>query len=121
MSDDSRLRWVWQNRKRVPRERLVGDLLAFKARELQSGEEELARGVASAIAGIVDQDFMRHCRIGSLSNGAIVVNVDEPALVCPMRLRWLDVLSGALRRSGPGRAIRSIVFRYDKAGVVIRQ
>jgi hypothetical protein len=121
MPADLQLGWVHQNRTRRTRERRAGDVLGSLAREVRPAEAEHLRAVISTVASLVDQAFMRHCRLASLSKAAMVVNVDEPALVCPMRLRWLDALRKTLCMGRPGQGVRSIIFRYGTTGVIIRQ
>ena len=120
MPADLQLGWIHQNRSRRTRERRAGDVLGSLAREVRPADAERLHAVISTVASLVDQAFMRHCRVATLSKTAMVVTVDEPALVCPMRLRWLT-LRKTLCVGRPGRGVRSIIFRYGTTGVIIRQ
>ena len=119
MHTDIRLGWVQRNRVRKTRERRVGEVLGVLAQRPELSESGLSQFVASTIAGLVDQEFTRHCRIATSDNGIMVVNVDEAALVCPMRMRWLNALCGALSIRRRQRPLTSVVFQYGKIGVRI--
>ena len=119
MPADSRIGWVQQNRVRKARVRRVGKVVGALAQALEVPESAVARAAASMVAGLVDQEFVRHCRIAASESGGIVVNVDEVALVCPMRMRWLNALGAALSQGGRQRPVAGVVFQYGKTGVQI--
>ncbi len=117
MHCDSRLQWIQANRGKkeraqraaVPIQRLVENMLAGTG-------VEAAKRVASVAADIVDEEFRTHCRIWSIQRGAVIVHVDDPTLVSPMRLRWLGPLRERLVSVKAGHLAHGIIFRYGEAG-----
>ncbi len=96
MTVDHRLSWVQSNRKRAEHATPIGELVAKMAASMPArGDAEEA---AAVIADLVDDEFRKHCRVAGQRNGPWVVNVDAPALVYPMRLRWSARLREALRQ-----------------------
>ncbi|MFQ5590601.1 MAG: DciA family protein [Phycisphaerae bacterium] len=120
MFSDGRLAWVQRNRVRrgCSRERRLGYLAASVARGLHLAGDELAPTAASIIAEVVDEEFKAHCRLASVHNGRIVINVDQPALVYHMRMRWLELLTAAFSADKAARSIVRVVFEYGEGGVV---
>lgn len=119
MAADVRLWWVQKNRTKKARGRRVGDVLGVLARGPQLSVSDAPQVAASVVGRLVDQEFMSHCRIASLSGGTMVINVDEAALVYAMRMRWLDTLRSALPIRGTQPVVTGVVFRYGKTGVAI--
>ena len=117
MTVDRRLSWVQSNRRRAERATPVGQLVAKMAASLPARGE--AEEVAAVMADQVDGEFRKHCRVAGQRNGPWVVNVDAPALVYPMRLRWSARLREALSRAGGRRLERELLFVYGSAGVDI--
>lgn len=117
MHCDSRLKWIQLNRGKkeraqraaVPIQRLVENMLA-------GAGVETAKRVALLATDIVDEEFRTHCRIGSGQRGAVIIYVDDPTLVCPMRLRWSEPLRERLVSVKAGHLAHGIVFRYGEAG-----
>ncbi len=117
MQSDPRLKWIQANRRKtervqrasVPIQRLTESMLA-------GAGVEGAKRVALEAAAIVDDEFRAHCRIWSADRGALIVYVDDPALVWPMRLRWSGPLRERLVSVKAGHLAHGIVFRYGEAG-----
>ena len=120
MDDDTRLQWVMRNRTRRSRVRPIGESLQRCSAQLGAATEA-ARGVAAAIAPVVDADFREHCRVGLADGGTCVVSVDSPSLVYSMRQRWLSPLRTELTKAGSGRWGRKIVFVAGTGGVRVDQ
>ncbi len=117
MTLDRSLSWVQSNRRRAERATLVGQLVAKLAASMPARGE--AEEVAAVMADLVDGEFRKHCRVAGQRNGPWVVNVDAPALVYPMRLRWSARLREALSQAGGRRLARELLFVYGSAGVDI--
>ena len=94
MHTDIRLGWVQKNRVRKARERRVGEVFGVLAQRPELSESGLSQFVASTVAGLVDREFARHCRIATSDNGIMVVR-------------------------GRQRPLTSVVFQYGKIGVRI--
>ncbi len=119
MSVDVRLGWVQRNRTRRTNEHRAGDILGALARRERLSANDAVLAVASTVARLVDREFMTHCRIASVSKGTMVVNVDAPALVYPMRMRWLDTLRTALCKRRTRTLVAAVVFQHGKTGVLV--
>ncbi len=117
MTVDRRLAWVQSNRRRAERATLVGQSVAKMTASMPARGE--AEEVAVIMADQVDDEFRKHCRVAGQRNGPWVVNVDAPALVYPMRLRWSARLREALLQAGGRRLARELLFVYGSAGVDI--
>jgi len=72
-------------------------------------------GLPEASDALVDDDFRRHCRVGTLRSGVLLVEVNESRLVPVMRARWAGVLPGRLQRLGVRPLIRAVEFRAAAA------
>ncbi len=117
MTLDRSLSWVQSNRRRAERATPVGQLVAKMAESMSARGE--AEEVAVVMTDLVDDEFRKHCRVAGQRNGPWVVNVDAPALVYPMRLRWSARLREALSQAGGRRLGRELLFAYGSAGVDI--
>ena len=119
MSCDEELTWIQRNRTRPPRERQAGEVMErLVDRECAQAFERCGE-IAVVLAGCVDDEFRRHSRVAGFSSGVLTVNVDEPALVYPTRLRWASVLCDVLRRCRPQGVISRVVFEYGRTGMRI--
>ena len=101
------LSWVQQNRARRTCMNHAGLLVARVAEQLQQGSSPAGAELAAVLAGVVDEDFKAHCRVGGVRGGKLVVTVDHPGRVAPMRLRWLSRLQEIGSRNGRGRQVGS--------------
>jgi len=120
MQSDAQLKWVHRNRKREERVRHTGAAIQHTIQEVVSGTDvTTAKEVASAIAGVVDGEFRVHCRIYVSEQGALIVHVDEPALVYVMRVQWLEVIRKGLSGIRSTTLTNGIIFRYGSAGVQV--
>lgn len=86
---------------------------------LRGQDSRAAREVLIMLADMVDEEFRRRCRVLVESRGTLVVNVDSPALVYPMRLRWAPALHDLLMGTRRASPIRRIVFEHGTAGLCI--
>ena len=120
MQSDARLKWVHRNRKCKERVRHAGAAIQRTIQEVVSGTDvTAAKKVASAIAGVVDSEFRVHCRIYVSEQGALIVHVDEPALVYSMRVQWSEVIRNSLSGVRSTTLTTGIIFRYGGAGVQV--
>ena len=118
MDDTRALNWVQRNRMRGWRSRVavpVGDLAAGFAREAQEVDIELLRAADAVIRDVVDAGLAAHCRVGGLSGGTLVLYVDQPALVFPLRTRWSARLRGAMARIDTLRGVKQLRFEWKAA------
>jgi len=119
MSQDDRLKWIQANRTRRDRTLRVGDTIErLVDLAAGSGAEEVSR-VAAIVSDLVDDDFRRCCGLVFGEEGVVVINVDHPTLVQPMRLRWLVTLREALVGRRIPTPVRRVVFAYGEGGVVL--
>jgi hypothetical protein len=93
---------------------VLADRVADRVRALDA--DGPAR-IAAAMAGIVDDEFRAHCRVGRVSASHLVVHVDAHDLVYSMRVNWLFRLRHAL--GGGGGRFARIEFRYGLDGVAV--
>lgn len=80
---------------------------------------DAARGVAVVLADYVDEEFQRHCRI-VVRGRTVVINVDAPTLVYPMRMRWLSRLCEIMANSNR-RGVDRVVFEFGTAGISVME
>ena len=120
MHHDPRVEWIQANRTRKNPVQPVGAAVERVTAQLLQGRElQAAREAVMAIAAVVDEEFRRRCRVVVEERGTLVVNVDSPALVYPMRLRWTSVLRDVLARTRSASPIRRIVFEHGTAGMSV--
>ncbi len=116
MDDASQLDWVARNRARTDRRQLAGDVIAKVAERLGWQSEEPAGRVAEILAGVVDEEFRRHCRVGRVVRGVLTLEVDEPACVSMLARQWSSrVLEAVGSRRGRG-TIGKVVFEAGSCG-----
>ncbi len=122
MYHDGRLKWVQTNRSGKDRVRPIGTRVERLVEEVLRGtRNKLAEQLASVVACAVDDDFKLHCRLCMAEHGVLIVHVDNPVLVYPMRLRWWSVLRESLSRITGTCRIGRVVFRCGSAGVRVKQ
>ncbi|RME37273.1 MAG: hypothetical protein D6788_09845, partial [Planctomycetota bacterium] len=68
--------------------------------------------VVSDVAEKVDQTFKEHCRLSLTESGELLVSVDDPAWIDPLRRRWQ-------RRLTEVRGIRRVRFQPGSGGFAI--
>lgn len=120
MEHDPRLEWIQANRTRKARVQPVSAAIQRITEQLLRGQDSrAAREVLMIVAGTVDEEFRRRCRVLVESRGTLVVTVDSPALVYPMRLRWAPALHDLLVGARCASPIRRIVFEHGTAGLCI--
>jgi hypothetical protein len=114
----SRLEWVQRNRTRRERTASIGAATGRFVRDLWTQTVEPAQQAADALAEIVDEDFRRHCRVAEWARGQLAIQVDEPAMLVVIRLKW----ASRIKRELPGRLSRRlnrVVFSQGRAGVPV--
>ncbi len=120
MHCDPRLKWIQANRRTKDRmQRAFVPIQRLTENMLSGAGVEAARQAALVVADIVDDEFRVHCRLWSAGRGTLIVQVDNPALVCAMRLRWSGPLNEGLSTVKTGRLTGGIVFCYGEAGIRI--
>ncbi len=119
MSRDGRLKWIQANRTRRDRTRRVGEMIERLVEQAAGTGAEEASRVAAIVADLVDDDFRQCCRLVFGEEGVVVINVDHPTLVQPMRQRWLVSLREAMVGRRTPTRIRRIVFAYGEVGVML--
>ena len=97
----------------------AGFLVARVAERLQQETLPACAELAAALAGVVDMDFKAHCRVAGLRSGKLLLMVDHPARLAPLRLRWLCRLQEIMSRKSRGRRVAGVVFELGNAGVRI--
>ncbi len=116
MDDTSQLDWVARNRARTDRRQLAGDVVAKIVDRLGRQSEEPAGRVAEILAGVVDEEFRRHCRVGRVVAGTLAIQVDEPACVSVFTRRWSLCVLEAVRSCRGCGSIRQVVFEVGSYG-----
>jgi hypothetical protein len=112
---DRRLYWVARNRSRRDPTKSAASFVVDLARQLESQQGDFAFAL-DAVSSQVDEDFRRHCRLGSVGNGVLVVLVNDAGMVAPVRLRWAGMLLRGLHQTREGTKIRRIHFEYGDGG-----
>jgi len=116
METDRRLHWVMANRTprgEIPR---VGEMIGGLAEGALRRDRKQRTQLASLLADCVDQEFRRHCRIGDLNHGTLIIEVDEPGLISILRARWSSKIESALRRGGAKTGTGRVLFRFGRCG-----
>lgn len=103
--------------KHIRKDRMqrVGTSVGQLIEEAVGRGADAAREIATVLAGCVNEEFQRHCRV-VVRGRTLVINVDAPTLVYPMRMRWLSKLCEVLSSSNR-RAVIRVVFEYGTAGI----
>src|SRR3972149_8638772 len=116
MQRDRRLEWVKTNR--APRDtapRVGTCITGLVDRALKQDGAERSR-LAAILAGEVDEEFRRHCRLGEVRGEVLIIQVDEPGLVSAMRLGWGSRVLSILRERGPRQGVRRVSFEFGRSG-----
>jgi hypothetical protein len=116
MQRDRRLEWVKTNR--APRNatpRVGAFITGFVDSALKQHGAERSQ-LAAILAGGVDEEFRRHCRLGEVRGGMLIIQVDEPGLVSAMRLAWGSRLLAVLREHGARQGVRRVSFEFGRSG-----
>ena len=116
---ETQLEWIQQNKRRTPRARSVGGLMARLAERLSDKGRALLRDTATSLTEVVDDDFRNHCRLTLRADGRLTINVDHASLVYAMRAQWLPLLTRVFVTEKPGRCVRSITFSYGLDGIAV--
>ena len=119
MSTRRQLEQIQKNKMRGSRARSAGTMVKRLAKQLFEHDFAASSGVALFLAGVVDDDFRTHGRVGQVRGGTLTINVDHPALVYSMRAQWLLPLARALRERAGQPRISRVVFEFGEAGVSI--
>ncbi|MCH8967196.1 MAG: DUF721 domain-containing protein [Planctomycetes bacterium] len=111
------LEWIQRNRRRVERTQRASTLIEqLVRRAAQDGPLHEAAGV---IAGRVDEEFRRHCRVGGLRSRTLLIHVDQASMVSAMQWRWSSQLSEVLRAARGGIKASRVRFAFSTTGVRI--
>lgn len=107
--------------KRVRKDRMqrIGTPVGQLVEEALGSGAEAAREVALVLASRVDEEFQRHCRV-VVRGRTLVINVDAPTLVYPMRMRWLSQLCQVLS-SFDRRAVDRVAFEFGGDGIGVME
>ncbi|UCC30780.1 MAG: hypothetical protein JSU86_00600 [Phycisphaerales bacterium] len=97
----------------------VGTSVGQLVEEALGPGADAAREVAVVFADHVDEEFQRHCRT-VVRGRTLVINVDAPSLVYPMRMRWLSRLCEILSSSNR-QAVDRVVFEFGTAGISVME
>ena len=116
METDRRLHWVMVNR--APRRMIpqIGMMVGGLVEGALKRDSEQRSQLASVLAGCVDQEFRRHCRMGDLHDGMLALEVDEPGLISILRVRWASKIESALRKRGAKTGVHSVLFKFGRSG-----
>jgi hypothetical protein len=99
----------------VDRTKIAGGFVADLATQLESGNGVLCAAV-EAINPVIDDDFRRHCTVGAIGKGALIIHVDSPGLVAPIRTRWTGVILEAVQQVREFSRIRRVTFEFANGG-----
>ena len=109
------LEWVHRNHQPAERVESIGSL-AVQLAQSQWGRMAMDDLVVSEVAAYVDDAFRRHCSLQTINHGQLVVLVDHPSLVYPMRVRWQGRLGKRLVQTCRSAGIRSVFFKQGRGG-----
>ncbi len=97
MTFRKQLFWVQENRSTPNSPRQAGNILQELAYRVCRRKGPSATEIASAVSGLINDEFHKHCRIAKVRGQRLGVEVDAPTLAYPMRLRWSAPLLEILR------------------------
>ena len=116
--DDNALYWVTRNRARRDSVRRAGEFVGWLSDGVESEHGGL-RDAAQLIAGVVEGEFHDHCRVGAVQGNSVVIYVDEPGMIAPMRLRWSTNVLRALQAQKEFKAVRRVIFDHGRNGASV--
>lgn len=116
---ETQLDWIQRNRRRMPRARSVGGLMARVVDGLDDKARAGVRDAANSLSALVDDDFRAHCRLTPGAGDRLTVNVDHASLVYPMRAKWLPLLMRELVTGHRRGGTRDITFAYGRDGITV--
>lgn len=88
----------------------IGRLLQRYAHRSLVHRRSSLESVKSAVAEVVDGEFMTHCRSLRVQGGALIIEIDDPALAYHYRRKYLFSLREHLARVVPQARIIDIRF-----------
>lgn len=102
------LGWIVRNRTWTVRTRLIG----VSVEKLIERERKRIgpATVYKAVGEIVDEEFFRHCALGSVEGGVLTILVQDVRLVYAMRLQWRLLLLNHLRGKWASSRVREVRF-----------
>lgn len=109
--DDRQLQWVAQNRQWRPRAEAIAAILKREQRKAPLKVPAWRARVAGVLAEATDGTFAAHTWLAGVRNGVLTLNVDDPALVGVLRMRWHRALVNLLAQRLPDLTIVDIRFR----------
>ena len=112
MTYRKQLFWVQENRRTPRSPRQAGNILQELAHWVCHRKGPSVTEIASAVSGLIDEEFHKHCRIVDVRGQRLSVEVDAPTLAYPMRLRWSAPLLEILRtvKASPPIAVVDFTF-----------
>ena len=116
---ETQLDWIQKNRRRASRARSVGGLMSRLADDLADKAWAGVLETATLLAGFVDAEVRKHCRLTLSTGGRLAINVDHAGLIYSMRAKWIATLTRILVEGDSGRGVRSITFCYGQDGVSV--
>ena len=112
---DAQLKNVSANRAKKSRIEAIGSV-AQRAAEFPPVNAQ-ALAVREAILALVDDRFIRHCRLESVSGGRVIILVDDPDCLYDIRVQWHLPIKEHLERVLRGMTVRAIVFKRGDQGL----
>lgn len=106
-----RLYWAQVNRRQTRPAMPIGGWVRDVAAAAQASAAARAE-LHNVVAAVVDEEFHRHCRVSGQRGAALVIEVDVPARVSAMRLRWSSTLQEACRRWGGKPRLDRVLFEF---------
>lgn len=119
MEDQRKLTWVWRNRQKKQRSQHISDVTRGMVERIRANGFDPAMRVAEALSACVDDDFREHCRVVSFKNRAVLIHVNEPAMVSSIQRNFSQRISEQLRVSLGRGQVQKIVFTFGRDGVFI--
>lgn len=112
---DAQLGWVVASRVKKSRIETIGSV-AQKVEQYTQGNDE-ALAVRDAILQIVDDRFIRHVRLESVTGGRVILLVDNPDCLYDIRVQWHLPIKEHLEQVFRGMTVRGIVFKRGDKGL----
>ncbi len=111
------LDWIQRNRRRAERTQRASALVERLVRH--AAQDETLHEAATILAGLVDEEFRRHCRVGGIRSAILLIHVDQASMVNAMQWRWSGQLREALKTARGGIKTLGVRFAFSTTGVRI--
>ena len=116
MAHSRRLEWTQANRTKRNRIQRLATGLRNVVDRAASASAPSSDEVISTVAGCVDDEFKKHCCLFVTARGKLIVSVDDPSLVYPVRQRWLGPLRRVLFGLKCRPTVNWIAFEFGTEG-----